>query len=76
MFSKPKKTAADLKLMIEEKLRAGHPNCERAEVIISPPTSGRPWSAVLFGEGSTIDRECRSRLDDIVAQLREQFELV
>ena len=36
-----RKTAADLKLMIEEKLRAGHPDCERAEVVINPPAAGR-----------------------------------
>jgi hypothetical protein len=27
-MSKPRKTAAELKLMIEQKLRAGHPECE------------------------------------------------
>jgi hypothetical protein len=42
MPDKPTKTAADLKLMIEAKLRAGHPECERAEVIINPPAAGRP----------------------------------
>jgi hypothetical protein len=75
MSDKPRKTAADLKLMIEEKLRAGHPECERAEVVINPPLAGKPWAASLLGTGPTIDQECRRRIDSIVAQLREQFDL-
>ena len=46
---KPRKTAAELKLLIEEKLLAGHPDCERAEVVINPPAAGHPWSAAIFG---------------------------
>jgi hypothetical protein len=75
MSDKPRKTAADLKLIIEERLRAGHPECERAEVVINPPVAGQPWAASLFGTGPTIDQECRTRMDSIVAQLREQFDL-
>jgi hypothetical protein len=75
MPDKPRKTAADLKLMIEEKLRAGHPECERAEVVINPPAAGRPWGAAVFGTGPTIDYECRRRVEGIVEQLREQFDL-
>ena len=43
MPDKLRKTASDLKLMIEEKLRAGHPDCERAEVSIlqRPDALGR-----------------------------------
>ena len=62
MCSRPKKTASDLKLMIEERLRSGHPECERAEVIINPPTKGLPWSASLFGEGA-VDRSRVSSQD-------------
>jgi hypothetical protein len=75
MSDKPRKTAADLKLIIEERLRAGHPECERAEVVINPPVAGQPWAASLFGTGPTIGQECRTRMDSIVAQLREQFDL-
>jgi hypothetical protein len=75
MPDKLRKTASDLKLMIEEKLRAGHPDCERAEVIINPPAAGRSWSAAIFGQGPTIDQECRRRLEGIVEQLRDQFDL-
>ena len=75
MSDLPKKTASDLKLMIEEKLRSGHPECARAEVIINPPDRGLPWSASIFGEGSTIDQECRPRIEGIVAELRERFDL-
>ena len=71
MSERSKKTASDLKLMIEERLRSGHPECERAEVIINPPAKGLPWSASLFGEGPTIDQECRRRVEAIVAELRE-----
>ena len=72
---KPRKTAAELKLLIEEKLLAGHPDCERAEVvIILPPlnTLGQPPS-------SASDRpsfECRRKLEGIVEQLRDQFDLL
>ena len=75
MSERSKKTASDLKLMIEERLRSGHPEAERAEVIINPPAKGRPWSASLFGEGPTIDQECRRRVEAIVAELRERFDL-
>jgi hypothetical protein len=75
MPEKATKTAAELKLMIEDKLRAGHPECKRAEVVINPPVAGCPWSAAIFGEGPTIDHECRRRLEGIVEQLREQFDL-
>ena len=37
---KPRKTAAELKLLIEEKLLAGYPDCERAELAINPPAAG------------------------------------
>ena len=75
MSIRPKKTASDLKLMIEERLRSGHPECERAEVIINPPAKNLPWSASLFGEGPTIDQDCRRRVEAIVAELRERFDL-
>ena len=52
-----------------------HPDSERAEVIINPPAAGRPWSAALFGQGPTIDQECRTRLEGIVEQLRDKFDL-
>ena len=74
MSDKPRKTAGDLKLIIEEKLRAGHPECERAEVVIIPPVADQPWAASLFGTGPTIYQECRKRIDSIVAQLPEQFD--
>ena len=74
MSDKPRKTAGDLKLIIEEKLRAGHPEFERAEVVIIPPVADQPWAASLFGTGPTIDQECRKRIDSIVAQLPEQFD--
>jgi hypothetical protein len=72
---KPRKTAAELKLLIEEKLLAGHPDCERAEVVINPPAAGHPWSAAIFGVGPTIV-ECRRKLEGIVEQLRDQFDLL
>ena len=37
--------------------------------------NGLPWSASLFGEGPTIDQECRRRVEAIVAELRERFDL-
>jgi hypothetical protein len=61
--------------MIEEKLRIGHPECSRAEVIIIPPVAGLPWAASILGAGPTIDHECRRRIDSIVEQLREEFDL-
>ena len=73
--NKSRKTAAELKLMIEEKLLAGHADCERAEVIISPPAAGRHWSASIFGVGPSIF-ECRKKLDAIVEQLRHRFDLL
>jgi hypothetical protein len=73
MSDKPKKSASDLKLMIEKRLLAIYPECERAEVVINPPIAGRPWSACIFG---TVDQKCRRAIEDIAAQLREQFELV
>jgi hypothetical protein len=75
MSDRAKKTASDLKLMIEEKLRSGHPACERAEVVINPPAKGLPWSASIFGQGPAIDEECRRRIEDIVAELREHFDV-
>ena len=75
MSDRPKKTASDLKLMIEEKLRSGHPECERAEVVINPPAGDLPWSASIFGEGPTIDHECRRRIAGIVSEVRERFDL-
>ena len=75
MPDKLRTTASELKLMIEERLRASHPDCERAEVIINPPAAERPWSAALFGQGPTIDQECRTRLEGIVEQLRDKFDL-
>ena len=71
MSERSKKTASDLKLMIEERLRSGHPECERAEVIINPPAKGLPWSASLFGEGPTIDHECRRRIEAVDRRDRE-----
>jgi hypothetical protein len=75
MTHKSRKTAADLKVMIEDKLLAHHRDCERAEVIIKPPAAGRSWSAAIFGVGPTIDSECRRKLEGIVEQLRDQFDL-
>jgi hypothetical protein len=75
MPDKPRRTAAELKLMIEDKLLASHPDCERAEVIINPPAAGRPWSAAIFGVGRTIS-ECRRELNGIVEQLRDRFDLL
>ena len=69
------RTAAELKLMIEEELCRDHPECERAEVIIIPYVDGLTWGASLFGSGPTFDEECRSRVDDIVVQLRVKFDL-
>ena len=74
-YPKVRKSATDLKVMIEEKLRRDHPACRYAEVIISPPAGGLPWSASVFGEGPAIDQECRRRIDGIVAQLREEYDL-
>ena len=75
MPKKSLRTAAELKLMIEAKLLAGHPYCERAEVVINPPAAGRPWSAAIFGVGPTIS-DCRRRLKGIVEQLRDQFDFL
>jgi hypothetical protein len=75
MPNKSRRTAAELKLMIEAKLLAGHPNCERAEVVINPPAAGRPWSAAIFGVGPNIS-DCRRRLKGIVEQLRDQFDFL
>ena len=75
MSDKPRKTAADLKLIIEERLRSGHPEYERAEVVINSRVAGQPWAASLFGAGLTIDHECRRRMESIVAQLRDKFHL-
>ena len=74
MSDKPKKTAADLKLIIEARLRAGHPECERAEVIINPGV-GRAWATSLFGTGPTVYEECRRKMKIIVTQLRSKFDL-
>ena len=74
MPDKLRKTASDLKLIIEEELRAGHLDCERAEVIIKPADGGS-WSAAIFGQGPTIDQQCRSRLDEILDRFRNQFDL-
>ena len=74
MSDKPKKTAADFKLIIEERLRAGHPECERAEVIVNPGV-GRAWAASLFGTGPIIYEECRRRMAGIVTHLRGKFDL-
>ena len=70
MSDKPRKTAADLKLIIEERLRAGHPEWERAEVIINPGVAGRAWAASLFGTAPTLYEECRRRMESIVTQSR------
>ena len=75
MSDKPKKTAADFKLIIEERLRAGHPECERAEVIINPGVDGRAWAASLFGTGPTTYQDCLRRMEIIVTQLRGKFDL-
>ena len=75
MSDKPRKTAADLKLIIEERLRSGHPECEREEVVINSRVAGQPWASSLFGAGPTIDHKCRRRMESIVAQLREKFDL-
>jgi hypothetical protein len=56
--------------MIEEKLLAGHPECEKAEVVINTPVAGYPWLAAIFGVGPPIF-ECRRKLEGIVKQLRE-----
>src|SRR5262249_49741084 len=72
--NRQRKTAAELKLLIEEKLLAGHPDCEKAEVVINPPAAGHPWSAAIFGVGPTIF-ECRRQLEGIVEQLRDHFDL-
>jgi len=75
MPDKLRTTASELKLMIEERLRASHPDCERAEVVINPPAAGHPWSAAIFGVGPTIF-QCRRKLEGIVEQLRDQFDLL
>ena len=71
---KPRTTAAELKLLIEEKLLAGYPDCEKAEVAINSPAAGHPWSAAIFGVGPTIF-ECRRKLEGIVEQLRDSHRL-
>ena len=75
MSDKPRKTAADLKLIIEERLRSGHPEYERAEVVINSRVAGQPWASSLFGAGPTIDHKCRRRMESIVAQLRDKLDL-
>jgi hypothetical protein len=72
---KPRKTAAELKLLIEEKLLAGHPDCERAEVFINPPAAEHPWSAAIFGVGPTILKR-RRKLEGIFEQLRDPFDFL
>ena len=75
MPDKLRKTASDLKLMIEEKLRAGHPDCERAEVIINPRSGRTPLVGCNIRSRSNHDQECRRRLEGIVEQLRDKFDL-
>jgi hypothetical protein len=33
------------------------------------------WGASIYGEGPTIDRNYRSRIESVVAQLRDKFDL-
>ena len=62
MSDKPRKTAADLKLIIEERLRSGHPEYERAE---GRDKFSRCWPAVgsLTLRGGTDDRPQVSEKD-------------
>jgi hypothetical protein len=75
MSAKETKTSAELKLLIERELLRDHPECMNAEVIINPPEGMRPWGASIYGKGPTIDRNCRSRIESIVAELRDKFDL-
>ena len=75
MSERSKKTASDLKLMIEERLRSGHPECERAEVIINPPAKGLPWSASLLVKARRSIKSCRRRVEAIIAELRKHCDL-
>jgi len=72
---KRKKTAADLKLAIEARLRISHPECERAEVIINPPIHDLPWGVSLLGVNPMIDHECNRQVEAIVAELQKEFDL-
>jgi hypothetical protein len=75
MPAKEAKTAAELKVLIENELRKDHPECAYADVVINPPAGLSPWSASIYGEGPAIAQNCRSRIDNIVAQMRERFDL-
>lgn len=76
MPAKETKTAAELKVLIENELRKNHPECAHAEVIIKPQAGLSPWSASIYGESPAIDQNCRGRIDKIVAQMRKRFDLV
>jgi hypothetical protein len=75
MSDKELKTSAELKMLIERELRKDHPECRYAEVVINPPAGMGPWGASIFGEGPSIDENCRRRIDGIVARLRDEFDL-
>jgi len=75
MLPKRKKTAADLKLAVEARLRISHPECERAEVIINPLVQDLPWGVSLLGVNPMIDHECGRQVEAIVAELQKEFDL-
>lgn len=63
---KPRKTAAELKLLIEEKLLTGHPDCERAEVVINLPpldTLGQPPSSASDRPSSSVVASSKGSLN-------------
>jgi hypothetical protein len=71
MPDKSRRTAAELKLLIEEKLLAGHPDCERVEVVINPPAAGRPVSnartRIVY---AALGHEQTSRHDRVMSVIR------
>ena len=73
MSQKSVKTAAELESMITAELRE-HPECESAGVAIIRPT-GIAWDAALVVDGPRINVECKARLAEIAARLRQEFDL-
>ncbi len=73
MSQKSVKTAAELESMITAELRE-HPECESAGVEVIKPT-GVEWDAALIGDGLQLNVECKERLVEITARLRQEFDL-
>jgi hypothetical protein len=73
MSQKSAKSAAELESIIMAELRE-HPECESVGVVVIRPM-GISWDAVLLSEGTQINVECESKLAEITARLRREYDL-